>query len=108
MRPEQFYNKLLADKLIEEFEKRNMEGFYCETKDDALKKVLDMIPENSVVSYGGSLTLEEVGLRAALSEGNYEYLDPNAVSGAKERERIAHEAMNADYYLMSANAISLR
>lgn len=107
MQPERFYNKLLADKLIEEFEKHNMEGFYCETKDDALKKVLDMIPENSVVSYGGSLTLQEVGLRDAFSKGNYEYLDPNAVSGAKEKERIAHEAMNADYYLMSANAISL-
>ena len=43
--PRKCYNSLLAQKLIEELKKRNMEGFYCETKEDALKKVLEMIPK---------------------------------------------------------------
>ncbi len=34
------YKKLLAEKLIEEFDKRNIEGFYCETKETALNKPL--------------------------------------------------------------------
>jgi hypothetical protein len=41
-----------------------MEGFYCDTKEEALKKVLEIIPRDSVVSYGGSATLREIGLRA--------------------------------------------
>jgi hypothetical protein len=34
----QCYNRLLAQKLIDEFERRNMEGIFCEEKSDALKK----------------------------------------------------------------------
>lgn len=38
MNPKECYNILLAQKLIQEFQKRNIEGFYCKTKEDALKK----------------------------------------------------------------------
>lgn len=107
MTPEQCYNKLLAQKLIEEFEKRNMVGAYCETKADALKMVLEIIPKGSVVSYGGSLTLQEIGVKEALGKGDYQYLDTNAVTDIKEKEKIAHMALGADYYLMSSNAISM-
>lgn len=46
--------------------KRNMEGFYCKTKDEALQKVIDIIPKDSMVSCGGSATLHEIGVRTAL------------------------------------------
>ena len=107
MTPTDCYNQLLAHKLIEEFEKRNMEGFYCKTKVDALAKLMELIPKDSIVSYGGSLTLKEVGVRETFQNGDYRFLDPNAVTGAKEKERVAHEALSADYYLMSANAITI-
>ncbi len=107
MTPAECYNGLLAQKLIEEFEKRNMEGHYCKTKEDALKKLTELIPKGSVVSYGGSLTLKEMGAIEAFHNGDYRFLDPNAVTGAKEKERVAHEALAADYFLMSANAITM-
>ncbi len=66
MNAKECYNTLFAQKLIEEFKKRNMEGFYCETKEDALKKVLKIILKDSLVSCGGSATLDEIGLRIAL------------------------------------------
>ncbi len=107
MTPEECYNQLLAHKLIEEFEKRNMEGFYFKTKAEALNKLTELIPKDSVVSYGGSLTLQEIKVRETFHNGNYRFLDPNAVEGVKEKERVAHEALSADYYLMSANAITM-
>lgn len=107
MTPAQKYNALLAQGLIDAFQMRNMEGFYCETKEEALAKVLEWIPENSTVSCGGSATLNEIGFREAMKVGNYVFLDPHAVQGMQEIEKVAHEAMHADYYLMSANAISL-
>lgn len=107
MTPAECYNGLLAQKLIEEFEKRNMEGHYCKTKEDALKKLTELIPKGSVVSYGGSLTLKEMGAIEAFHNGDYRFLDPNAVTGTKEKERVAHEALAADYFLMSANAITM-
>ena len=100
------YNSLLARKLIAEFEKRGFEGYYCETKKDALKKILEMIPENALISYGGSATLNDIGIREAMTNAKYRVLDPNAVTGAMEMDKIAHQALSADYFLMSSNAIT--
>nr|WP_312984597.1 lactate utilization protein [Clostridioides sp.] len=100
------YNALLANKVIRALENRNIEGFYFGTKEDALKKILEIIPNNSVVSCGGSRTLYEIGLHNALNNGQYNFLDPNSVKEASEKEIIAHKALGSDYYLMSSNAIS--
>lgn len=65
VKPKECHKNLLAQKLMVELKKRNMEAFYCETKEDALKKALEMIPKDSLVSWGGSTTLHETGLQDA-------------------------------------------
>jgi len=107
MTPKQSYNALLAQKVINEFEHRNIQGFYFETKEEALTKVLEMIPKESVVSWGGSSTLKEIGLLDSLKNSGYNILDPNAAQDGAEKNKIAHQALDADYYLMSSNAISV-
>lgn len=106
MKPKEIYDTLLSQKLIQELEKRNMEGYYCETKEAALQKVLEIIPKDSVVSCGGSATLHEMGLQDSLKNQGYNFLDPNGVQGAAAKDDIAHQALSADYYLMSSNAIA--
>jgi L-lactate utilization protein LutB len=106
MTPKQSYNALLAQKVIKELKNRNIQGFYYETKEEAKNKVLEIIPENSLVSWGGSLTLNEIGLIDSLKEGAYNFLDPNDAIGGIEKDKIAHQALNSDYFLMGANAIS--
>lgn len=106
MTEKQCYNALLAQKLIAEFEKRNLEGYYCETKEAALKKTLELIPKDALVSFGGSATLYDLGVREALTTENYRLLDPNSVSGAMEMDKVARQALNADFFLMSSNAIT--
>lgn len=101
------YNALTAQKLIEEFEKRNIVGFYFKTKEEALKKVLEMIPKDSMVSWGGSATLHEIGLKDALKNGGYNYLDPAEPLGGMEKEKAARQDLSADFFLMSANAIAV-
>ena len=104
--PKQKYDSLLAQKLIIEFQKRNIEGFYYDTKEAALKATLEMLPKGCVVSCGGSETLYEIGLRDVLKNGEYKFLDPKSVKDRVEMDRIACEALTADYYFMSSNAIS--
>jgi len=101
------YHALLARQLIAEFEQRNIEGFYCQTKEAALAKVLELIPKDSTVSWGGSVTLREIGLKAALKNGGYNFIDPAEPQGGKEKEQAARQALAADYFLMSANAIAV-
>ena len=60
MTPKQSYNALLAREVIKEFEHCNIQGFYFETKEEALKKVFEMIPKESLVSWGGSSTLKKL------------------------------------------------
>ena len=103
---EQCYNALLAEKLIKEFESRNFEGFYCETKEEAISKIIDILPENTTVSCGGSVSLEEIGLINVLNDGNYTFLNPNEGGNAIDKDVIAHKALASDYYFMSTNAIS--
>ena len=107
MMPKQSYNVLLAQKVIKELKNRNIQGFFYETKEEAKNKVLEIIPENSLVSWGGSVTLNEIGLIDSLKKGSYNLLDPNAATGGIEKDKIAHQALNSDYFLMSANAISV-
>lgn len=106
LKPKACYQALLAQKLIEEFGRRQIDGFYCETKEAAVKKVLEMIPKESMVSCGGSATLREMGLRTALKSRGYNFLDPDDAQSGLAKEKIAHQALSTDYYLMSSNAIS--
>ena len=106
MKPKESYNALLAKKVIDKLMKRNIDGVYCEKKEDALKTALEMIPKGSMVSCGGSATLHEIGLQAALKKEGYNFLDPNDVQGAAAKEDMAHQALRADYYIMSSNAIA--
>ncbi len=106
MTTQQSYNTLLAEKVIKELKNRNIQGYYCETKKEALETVLEMIPGNSVVSWGGSSTLKELGILDSLRNGAFTVLDPNSGKTGSEKDKIAHEALNSDYFLMSANAIA--
>ena len=43
-------NELWAQTVIKGLESRNMTGYYAATKEEALKKALELIPEGSTVS----------------------------------------------------------
>lgn len=99
--------KLRAQTIIKGLEKRNMEGVFCETKEDALSKALSYIEEGSSVTWGGSMSIEEVGLMDAVKNGNYEVIDRSVAKNYEEQREIFAKAVLADYYLMSSNAITL-
>lgn len=65
-----------------------------------------MKPKDSMVSCGGSSTIHEIGLKVALKKEGYNFLDPDDVQGAMQKDKVAHQALSAEYYLMSSNAIS--
>ena len=99
--------KLRAQTIIKGLEKRNMEGVFCETKEDALAKALSYIEEGSSVTWGGSMSISEIGLIDAVKNGNYELIDRSVAQKYDEQREICSKAVLADYYLMSSNAITL-
>lgn len=100
------YYRIKAENLIRNFEKRNIEGFYVKDSKAATAKVLELIKERTSVSWGGSMTLGEIGIFDKLKAGDYKLLDRATASNSAEKEKIYHQALSADYYLMSSNAIT--
>ena len=96
-------NDLLAEQIIKGLESRNMTGYYAKSKEEALKMALDLIPEGSRVTKGGSMSVVEIGLEDAVKNGNYEYCDRAAMKDKREAELFAN---SADVYLGSVNAIT--
>lgn len=96
-------NNLLAETVIKGLNSRNMTGYYANTKEEALKIALDLIPEGSSVTMGGSMSVAEIGLKSALSEGNYNFIDRD---NYEDKQAAALMAYDADVYLGSANAVT--
>lgn len=96
-------NEELAQKIIKGLKSRNMTGYYVKTKEEALNKALELIPEQSKITKGGSMSVNEIGLVDALKAGNYEYCDREAMEDKRTAELFAY---NADIYLGSTNAIT--
>ncbi len=103
MNPKKISFQNTAKTIIANLEKRNMSGYYCATKEDALAKALELIPENSSIGWGGSMTMEEIGLIQTIKDKNYDAID--RMQGDKKEQ--ATKIFNADWFLMSANAITL-
>ncbi len=95
-------NELLAQKVIKGLESRNMTGCYAESKEAALAKALELIPEGSSVTMGGGMSVHEIGLVAALKEGRYNFIDREKM----DRRAAMLAAYDADFFLSSANAMT--
>lgn len=107
MTPTEIRNERLAQRMIRSLARRNMQAFYCPKASDAVSKVLSLIPDGSTVTWGGSMTIRDAGLTAALhAKGTYRLLDRDLAGSREEAREIYRKAFFADYYLSSANAIS--
>lgn len=107
MTAKQKYYENVANTIIKNLEKRHMEGYYCATKEEAVKKALELMPEGSSIGWGGSETLSEMGLMDSLTEKGYRLIDRKAGTTPEETKKIYGEICMADYFLMSTNAITL-
>lgn len=100
------YEKL-AKGIIEKFKTRGFEGFYVNTKEEALEKALSLIPEKSTIAWGGSESIKEIGLLDALREGDYELYDRTTAKTPQEQKEMYIKHVSSDYFLMSSNAVTL-
>ena len=100
--------ELQAKSLITAIEKRNMTAYYCESKEDCLKKVLEILPENCTIAWGGSESIKEVGIPDTVKEsGKYTVYDRAKYLSPRQVKEFNKLAFSSDYYFMSTNAITL-
>ncbi len=96
-----------AKTIIGGLKKRNIEGFYCQTKEEALKLVTEMVPDGASAGWGGSVTLKQLGLFDALREKGCRLFDMDEANGNPELSaKIYQDSVGADYFFMSTNGIT--
>ncbi|MBO4216258.1 MAG: lactate utilization protein [Bacteroidaceae bacterium] len=107
MNPQEQRNERLAKTILRNMQRRHIEGYYCPTAEEAVKKVSELIKDGSYVTWGGSKTIRDLGIPAVLKERRaLEVLDRDEVNTPEEVVAIYERAFSADVYLTSANAIS--
>ena len=107
MTPKEQRNERLAQTIIKNLQRRHIEGFYCPTGKEAVKKVSELIEDGSSVTWGGTMTVRDLGIPDALrSRGTLDVLDRDLVETPEEKQDMYLKAFSADVYLSSANAIS--
>jgi hypothetical protein len=100
-------NKLVSEKVIKALGTRNMEGCFVNTKEEALEKALELIPEGSSVSWGGALSAQGIGLMEELhKKGSYNVVDRDKAGSDEERAQMILKAFQVDYYLGGVNAMT--
>ena len=92
--------------VAEAMKKRGFDAYYVSTAEEARAKALELIPEGSTVSWGGSVTIDKIGLKQAVIEGGYEVINRDEAKTPEERTEFMRKGLTCDVFLMSANAVS--
>ena len=107
MTPQKQRNEQLAQTIIKNLKRRHIEGFYCATAEEAVKKVSELIADGSSVTWGGTMTVRDLGIPQYLKDrGTLKVLDRDLAETPEDKQAIYLKAFSADVYLSSANAIS--
>jgi L-lactate utilization protein LutB len=93
-------------KVAEALNKRYFEAYYCSGRAEALEKILELIPQGHVVSWGGATTVDELGVKDALRQRGQAVIDRDTAKDAQERQEMLKKALTCDTFLMGSNAVS--
>lgn len=92
------------EKTLAALKKNNMNAFFVESCSEAVELVKSMLNKGDIISFGGSVTLNESGVMELLRNGDYTVLDRFA-EGVNPMDIYA-KTINADAYFSSSNAIT--
>ena len=95
---------MLFDKVKQNLEGKGYKVTVCATKEEAAEYI-DSVIDGKAVGFGGSVTVQELGLYEKLQSHNGVYSHAKIPEGRTKQE-IQALANSADVYILSANAIS--
>ena len=94
-------------KVIRALKERRMNGYFVENKEEAKKKVIELIDKAKQISCGGSVTLEEIGIFDELRNGNYNFIDRDlAKTNFYMKHWVMKNCTSSGVYLSGSNALT--
>lgn len=97
----------LADNIIKKLNLRKMDGYYYDTAEEAFQAAKGFLTPGCSISWGGSETLEDIGLISYFNTSDYVLYDRYKAKTPQESDEIYSKIVSSDYYFMSTNAITM-
>ena len=107
MDPKQLFFDKRGEALVKNLKSRNFDAYYCPTRDEALEKAISLIPEGSIVGWGGAASAQDIGLLDVMRTGNYREIDRDKAPNMEERIAAMRQCLLSDVFITGANAISM-
>ncbi len=96
-----------VERTIESLKKQNMLGIYIKDKTELFELLEKLIPNNTIVGVGDSMTLFELGVIDFLREKNIDFLDKYSSNlKGDDKKKIYRANFSADTFLTSTNAVT--
>jgi hypothetical protein len=96
------------DIIIANLNKRNMNGYFVSDRNEAIEKAFELIPEKSTIGFGGSTTLEQIGILDELrTKTNITVLDRTKLKDPNDIKKLYLQMFSSDVFLSSTNAITM-
>ena len=92
--------------VVKALEKRHFEAYYVSTAAEAVEKVVELIPKEHTVSWGGAATVDALGIKQRLAQEGIALIDRDTAQTPQERQEMLKKALTCGTFLMSSNAIS--
>ena len=99
-------NEIIGNDLVKALKRRGFGAEYVATSEEALKRVMEIIPAEATVGIPGTITVRDIGALDALkARGNTVFQHWGKMSNEERREARFKEN-TADVFLTSANAVT--
>lgn len=102
-----WYMEKRIERTIENLRRRNMAGFFVNDKARLIDLLKKLIPENSIIGVGDSMTLFETSVIEFLRGSNYNFLDKYKEGiTSEEKRQIYIQNFSVDTFMCSTNALT--
>ncbi len=103
-----WYSEKVVQITLSKLNKNGFTTLYVSSKEDARKKVLEIIPNYAKVGVGGSVTIREIGLIKALEKrGNIVFDHWRSGLSKEEIKKIRRNQLISDIFVSSSNAVTM-
>lgn len=100
-------HRATAEHIIKKLAIRNMTGHYRDTAAEAVELARDLVEPGQSVTWGGSVSFSESGIKAALEADGHRMIDRTQAATPEEQDAMWREQVGADWFFMGTNAITL-
>ncbi|MDI9369981.1 MAG: lactate utilization protein [Synergistaceae bacterium] len=103
-----WHNEMIGGSVVEALKNNGFEAEYCADREEAVSRLLELIPETASVGCGGSWTIKQLGVADKLAERGNTMLDHGAPGLTNEQKNeIRKQQQICDVFLAGSNAVTM-